>query len=90
MRWAIENVGFDSDSVQEENARKQQNPDLITLQKIISRQDKTILGLREKIERSEMKNNALRYESGRLRQRLAQLEKANAYVVKGHKIELYS
>jgi len=89
LKWAIKNIGLDSESAHESSLRRSDNPDLKALKKFLDKKDREIHRLESLLLRSEAKNSSLVHEIKKLERTLSRKNEADTYVSSGYKIVLF-
>ena len=91
LKWAIKNIGLDSESESEHESslRRSDNPDLKALKKFLDKKDREIHRLESLLLRSEAKNSSLVHEIKKLERTLSRKNEADTYISSGYKIVLF-
>lgn len=89
LKWAINNIGLDSESEHEGSLRQSDNPDLKALKKFLDKKDREIYRLESLLLRSEAKNSSLVHEIKKLERTLSRKNEADTYISSGYKIVLF-
>lgn len=89
LKWAIKNIGLDSESAHESSLRRSDNHDLKALKKFLDKKDREIHRLESLLLRSEAKHSSLVHEIKKLERTLSRKNEADTYISSGYKIVLF-